>query len=270
MTTIQTRSTMGCELVRFSGGDALTIQAARVSTRGANVPEEGEGRGLLTHLERWWHHVPFEHTVFTFLFTVPIFVSRQLVKHRITNISEESGRYRELKPVFWVPGADRDVVQVGKTGDYTFMPDTDALVVAKGMIGGAAMAAWTNYEMLLKRGIAKEVARTVLPVTTYTSMYFTINARSLFNFLNLRTDPHAQREIRDLAEQVEEFFEEKMPWTYAAWKESQANRIDLRDVDLDAAVRVFQQARNSAYDLDDQDATTGAIAAVLASLRKDA
>lgn len=102
----------------------------------------------------------------------------------------------------------------------------------------------------------------VLPVNTYGTMYMTINARSMFNFLSLRTDHHAQKEIRDLAGQVADVFAEKMPWTYAAWAAAQENRIDLRDINMDAVVAIYENTPG--------DSVSDGLAAVFASLKKEA
>lgn len=262
MTEVSFTSEMGVQLIDWMGGDSRVVQAARTSTKGANDPEPGEGRGLVNFLHKEHHEVPFEHSVFTFRLHVPIFVSRQLVKHRITSISEESGRYKELDPVFYVPPPERPVVQIGKTGAYNFIQDQYAHDQAEFWIADAARESWDTYELLLDRGIAKEVARMVLPVNTYGTMYMTINARSMFNFLSLRTDHHAQKEIRDLAGQVADVFAEKMPWTYAAWAAAQENRIDLRDINMDAVVAIYENTPG--------DSVSDGLAAVFASLKKEA
>lgn len=163
---------------------------------------------------------PFEHSGFTFRVHAPIFVTRQMLRHRSSQFNEESGRYRELEPVFYVPSAERPVVQVGKTGDYTFEDDDEANAIASEIIQSASQNAWADYRELVFHGIAKEVARMVLPVNLFSTMYMTLNARNLMHFLDLRLDKHAQSEIREVAEHMEVAFSYEMPWTYDAWKES--------------------------------------------------
>jgi thymidylate synthase (FAD) len=148
------------------------------------------------------------------------------MRHRIASYNEESGRYRELRPVFYVPGPERRLVQVGKPGAYDFVEGTtEQTEVAVAESKAAAQFAYDAYQRMLAAGIAREVARGVLPVSTYSSMYVTMNARSLMNFLSLRTkhtDSHfpsfPQREIEMVAEQMESFWAELMPLTHAAFQ----------------------------------------------------
>ena len=163
---------------------------------------------------------PFEHSGFTFRVHAPIFVTRQMLRHRSSQFNEESGRYRELEPVFYVPSAERPVVQVGKTGDYDFVTNLSTTGIAVMETRMASEDSWRRYENMLSLGIAKEVARMVLPVNLFSTMYMTLNARNLMHFLDLRLDHHAQQEIREVAEHMEVAFSYEMPWTYDAWKES--------------------------------------------------
>lgn len=219
MTEPTFRSDMRVDLIDFMGGDGRVVQAARTSTLGAVESEEKESEGLINFLLRERHEVPVEHSVFTFRIEAPIFVTRQILKHRITSISETSGRYRELPGEFYIPAADRPLAQTGKTGDYNMVPLLDARAnYACSILGVAALDAWQSYQALLEIGVAKEVARMVLPVNLYSSMYLTINARSLMNFLSLRNEHHAQWEIREVAKQMEEFFAQQMPLTFKAWR----------------------------------------------------
>ena len=161
---------------------------------------------------------PLEHSVFTFRISAPVFVSREFVRHRIASYNEVSGRYKELEPIFYVPTKDRKVRQIGKTGDYNFEFDRELQAASVDIIEEASLLAWVRYENLLDAGVAKEVARMVLPVNIYSTWYATLNARSLLNFLNLRNADNAQHEIRMVAEKMEKIFENKMPDTYLAWQ----------------------------------------------------
>lgn len=225
------RSDMKVELVDFMGGDGRVVQAARTSTLGATASEEKESAGLINFLVRERHEVPIEHSVFTFRIEAPIFVTRQILKHRITSISEESGRYREMDGQFYIPNLDRPLSQVGKTGDYNMVQfddveDAENVLTAMQVVCRVAGAA---YSELLDFGVAKEVARMVLPVNLYSSMYLTINARSLMNFLSLRNEHHAQYEIREVAKQMDDVFRAEMPLTRAAWLKSRETD-DLADI----------------------------------------
>ena len=219
MTEPTFRSDMKVELIDFMGGDGRVVQAARTSTLGASASGEEERAGLINFLLRERHEVPVEHSVFTFRIEAPIFVTRQILKHRISSISETSGRYRELPGEFYVPLEGRPLGQAGRTGEYNMvhLGEHEETRLALEMVR-ASQRAWASYEYMLRSGAAKEVARMVLPVNLYSSMYLTMNARSLMNFLSLRNEHHAQWEIREVAEKMEEFFAEKMPLVYSAWK----------------------------------------------------
>lgn len=225
------RSDVTVELVRSHARDADVVFAARVSTRGEQSLDDVEAdprrsRGLIAYLMRARHGSPYEHNSMTFYVQAPIFVFREFMRHRIASYNEESGRYRELRPVFYVPGADRKLAQVGKPGHYEFVdgtPEQHALVVEE--THRACLAAYSAYRAMLAAGVAREVARIVLPVTTYSSMYVTMNARSLMNFLSLRTQrddarfpSYPQREIEMVAERMEEEWARLMPITHEAFE----------------------------------------------------
>jgi thymidylate synthase (FAD) len=164
----------------------------------------------------------------TFYVQAPIFVFREFMRHRIASYNEESGRYRELGAVFYVPGPERNLVQVGKPGAYDFLPGSPEQTELVGdEVRAVATEAFASYQRMLAAGVAREVARIVLPLSIYSSMYVTMNARSLMNFLSLRTKREGthfpsfpQREIEMCAEQMEEHFAALMPMTYAAFNEN--------------------------------------------------
>lgn len=218
------------ELVKASASDADVIWAARVSTSGeTSLDEIGKdperSAGLINFLARERHGTPFEHTSMTFFVSAPIFVFREFMRHRIASYNEESGRYRELRPIFYVPARNRPLVQVGKPGAYTYVDGSDeqhALTVAS--MKAAYLAAYAEYKKMLDAGVAREVARAVLPVGLFSSMYVTMNARALMNFLSLRTSregshfpSYPQREIEMVAERYEEEWARLMPITHAAF-----------------------------------------------------
>ena len=227
------RSDMTVELVKSSASDADVIWAARVSTAGEQSLEEvGEdparSAGLINYLARERHGSPFEHTSMTFFVSAPIFVFREFMRHRIASYNEESGRYRELKPVFYVPDRNRRLIQVGKTGAYTFEDGTEEqFTISVDAMKQSYEVAYQSYQKMLEAGVAREVARTVLPVGLYSSMYVTMNARALMNFLSLRTaregshfPSYPQREIEMVAEKMEAEFAKLMPLTYGAFEKS--------------------------------------------------
>lgn len=231
---IRFRSDMTVELVRAAARDADVVFAARVSTQGeqtldaaaSGVDASDKDAGLIRFLMRDRHGSPFEHNSMTFYVQAPIFVFREFMRHRIASYNEESGRYREMQPVFYVPAPERNLVQQGKPGAYDFVagtPEQSALAVEAGQ--AVATFAYGEYRRQLDAGIAREVARAVLPLSLYSTMYVTMNARSLMNFLSLRTKrpdstfpSFPQREIEMVAEQMERHFAELMPLTYAAFE----------------------------------------------------
>jgi len=227
------RSDMTVELVKASASDADVIWAARVSTAGEQSLEEvGEdpdrSAGLINYLARERHGSPFEHTSMTFFISAPIFVFREFMRHRIASYNEESGRYRELQPVFYVPAPERKLVQIGKTGAYEFVDGTkDQFDITTQAMKERYNFVYERYQKMLEVGVAREVARAVLPVGLYSSMYVTMNARALMNFLSLRTaregshfPSYPQREIEMVAEKMEEHFARLMPLTYGAFEKS--------------------------------------------------
>jgi thymidylate synthase (FAD) len=227
------REDMTVELVKSSASDSDVIWAARVSTAGeqsldAVGSDASRAEGLINYLARERHGSPFEHTSMTFFVSAPIFVFREFMRHRIASYNEESGRYRELRPVFYIPSKERRLVQIGKPGSYEFIEGTkEQYDLTVESIKATCTVAYENYTKMLDAGVAREVARAVLPVTLYSSMYVTMNARALMNFLSLRTaregshfPSYPQREIEMVAEKMEAHFAQLMPITYGAFQKS--------------------------------------------------
>jgi thymidylate synthase (FAD) len=217
------------DLVNQTGTDEDVVRAARVSVQGAQSHERGFASGhvagLIGHMMKNRHGSVFEHNVFTFRVHTPIFVAREFMRHRMFSYNEESARYKQLDPVFWIPAADRKLRQEGKPSAYKLVSGTEEDVFKTRLrIDDAVQYAYRIYQRLLDDGIAREVARCVLPVGIFTSFYATCNARALMSFLSLRIDSplnavptHPQAEIQGVAEQMQASFAEKMPVTYAAF-----------------------------------------------------
>ena len=224
---IEYRSDMTVELVQSMASDSAVTMAARVSTGAVESTPEKEA-GLINYLMRDRHGSPFEHNAFTFYIEAPIFVFREFMRHRIASYNEESGRYKQLEPVFYTPNEERKLIQQGKPGAYVFVDGTpEQFSVAQQEVYINSKTAYEHYEKMLEAGVAREVARAVLPVNLYSSMFVTMNARALMNFLSLRTTREGthfpsfpQREIEMVAEKMEEFFAEKMPLTYASFNKN--------------------------------------------------
>lgn len=224
------RSDVTVELIKHSAGDADVIWAARVSTKGDQSQEDlgsdpKQSEGLINYLMRDRHGSPFEHSNITFFVQAPIFMWREHFRHRIASYNEESGRYKVLEPIFYVPDVDRKLLQTGKAGHYEFVDGTkEQFQTVTDATKEACKVSYEQYQKMLAAGIAREVARIVLPVTIYSSAYVTMNARALMNFLSLRRKVEGshfpsfpQREIEMVAEKYEEIFQQLMPLTHAAF-----------------------------------------------------
>ena len=210
--------------VRLDGcmaDDLSVVNGARVSFGQRSDELEERDAGLIRFLMRERHGSPFEHNAFRFHIKLPIFVMREWARHRIGSFNEWSARYSQLDPEFYVPEPGDVRTQVGKPGAYSFDPVSDDVAErARSSQNAVYEHAYRAYLQMLEDGVAREVARNVLPVAIYTQFYWTVNARSLMNFLSLRNAPTAQREIRRYAEAVEQLFAGAMPVTHAAFVEN--------------------------------------------------
>ncbi len=223
---IELRSDFDVELSQISGSDQYICQAARVSTLGAESFDTDESEGLINFLMKNRHGSPFEHGLFGFRINAPIFVWREFMRHRIGfSYNEQSGRYMELSPVFYVPPTDRALVQVGKPGAYEYVPGSSGQYLdARDAMVVAYERSWWSYKRMLSNGVAKEVARMCLPVSIYSAAYVTCNPRSMMAFLSLRTKVAESMfpsfpmwEINQVALQMEYHFIEKFPLTHSAF-----------------------------------------------------
>jgi thymidylate synthase (FAD) len=207
--------------VRLDGcmaDDLSVVNAARVSFAQRSEELGERDHGLIRFLMRERHGTPFEHNAFRFHVKLPIFVMREWARHRIGSFNEWSARYSQLDPEFYIPEPEDVRTQVGKPGAYSFDPVAPELAEHTRESQRAVYeAAYAAYLDLLEQGVAREVARNVLPVAIYTQFYWTVNARSLMNFLSLRNAVTAQREIRRYAAACEQLFGERMPITHSAF-----------------------------------------------------
>ena len=197
--------------------DLAVVNAARVSFNSQSDEMTERDEGLIRFLIRNRHGSPFEHGYFRFLIKAPIAVVREHHRHRAGHsYNEWSGRYSQIEAEFYVPDYVR--AQVGKPGSYTFEAvDEETREAARAAIEKSGTEAFAEYERLLESGVAKEVARLVLPLSTYTKYYWSCNPRSLMHFCSLRNHDDAQYEIRQYAAAAEEFLAEHMPVTHAAF-----------------------------------------------------
>src|SRR5699024_3377725 len=171
------------------------------------IEEEGGISGLIRYLMKHRHGSPFEHGMLTFFVHAPIFVIREMQRHRIASYNEESGRYKQLEPVFWSPAEDRDIASTKyySSARPTFQQGTREqfdLIHTHDQLLDQLYAA---YEEEIAAGIGNEVVRRLLPLATFSSLWVTMNPRGLMNFLSLRVHAddatfvsYPQREIEQV------------------------------------------------------------------------
>ena len=224
MTEITFSSEITVKLIDHMGGDDRVIQAAQVSAKGENNPDTVPPR-LINALLKQKHGSTFEHSYFTFYVKAPIFVFREWMRHRMSSFNEMSGRYTELPGEFYVPAPDRKLFNQGTKmkPDFVEAPQ-DVINEVTSSVEYISHATWNEYQRLLKLEVANEVSRIVLPLNIYSQMYWTVNARSLMNFLSLRGSQegaalisHPQREIQIGAEHIDAIFSEIMPLTHESF-----------------------------------------------------
>lgn len=238
MPEIQTKSTVDVTLVQSMGGDHMVVAAAKVSTCGDAAlafadPSAAEGNaGLIGYLMKHRHGTPFEHGAVTFYVHAPIFVWREWHRHRIGfSYNEESGRYKQLEPVFYLPDRERPMMKVDgwKPGRPKFLrcDDDRTYEVLCSNLRTVYSLAYSTYEFNLDLGVDPGLARDCLPVGIYSGCWVTCNPRSLMAFLSLRTyDPEAKavsyplHEIELAARACEAMFEQGWPLSYRAFCEN--------------------------------------------------
>jgi thymidylate synthase (FAD) len=184
-------------LVDYLGGDDRVVQAARVSY-GEGTKSYREDAALIDYLLRHRHTSPFEQVILTFHVKLPVFVARQWIRHRTARVNEISGRYSVMKDDFYVPDPDDVALQSDDNKQGRAAEPVEAARAAEVRSGLEAgqRRAYADYAGLVEGGIARELARINLPLSVYTEWYWQIDLHNLFHFLELRLDPHAQKEIR--------------------------------------------------------------------------
>ncbi|MGN6430493.1 MAG: FAD-dependent thymidylate synthase [Gaiellaceae bacterium] len=201
--------------------DLSVVNGARVSFARHKTEMDESDEGLIRFLMRDRHGTPFEHNAFRFHVRAPLFVAREWFRHRVGSFNEFSMRYAKATDDFYVPAPEDVRSQVGKPGAYSFEPvDPELAERTREELQALYDAAYSTYTRLVEEGVARELARLAMPMGAYTEFYWTVNARSLMNFISLRAAESAQREIRRYAEACERFFAEKMPVTYGAFLDS--------------------------------------------------
>lgn len=209
------------DLVDSMATDLSVVRSARVSFGVKRDKMEDGDEKLIGFLMRDRHGSPFEHNAFTFHVKAPIFIFREWQRHRIGSFNEMSARYKEMGDEWYIPQVKDVRSRIGKPGSYSYIQaPSDVALNLTYWLEKACKESYTLYKNIIICGAAPEQARMFLHVNHFSEMYWTVNARSLMNFLNLRNDDKAQWEIRQYAIAVEEWFEYKMPITHAAFIEN--------------------------------------------------
>jgi len=210
-------------LVDHMGSDLSIVRNARVSydAEWRTGDDSGSDARLINYLYNNGHNTPFEAVTFTFDVKAPIFVFRQWHRHRTQSFNELSARYRELPEEFYTPHTEQITQQ--STDNKQMRTDEvhpDAKVFQDWMYA-CNKNSFQTYKTMIANGCPRELARSVLPVATYSHMFATMNLHNLFRFLGERLHPHAQYEIRVYAEAMLEQIEPIVPVAVAAFKKKQ-------------------------------------------------
>ena len=222
-------------VVDYMGNDQAVVQAARVSY-GSGTKSVSDDRNLIRYLLRNRHTTPFEMAEIKLHVKLPIFVARQWIRHRTASVNEYSARYSLLDREFYIPAPEalgeqsKDNKQ-GRAGELSSSRANRAISI----MTRVADDAYGAYQNLLDEnidgsdniGIARELARTVLPVSYYTQWYWKIDLHNLMHFLALRIDKHAQLEIRRYAEEILKIVKAWVPLCYEAFIDYRAESVEI-------------------------------------------
>lgn len=205
------------KLVSTNGKDSDIAAAARLSY-GRGTKKKNDDAGLIRYLYMNAHTSPFEMVGMKFQMRLPIFIMRQLVRHRTANLNEYSGRYSIMPKLWYVPETkdikhQDSVNKQGSSGEFDFAEATEI----QSMIDRASERAFDDYEELISRGVSREMARITLPLNMYTEIVWQMDLNNMLKFLWLRDDSHAQWEIQVYAKAIAEKVKEKFPLTYEAY-----------------------------------------------------
>jgi thymidylate synthase (FAD) len=213
--------------------DSAIVQSARVSY-GQGTKMVSEDRGLVRYLMRHRHSTPFEMVEFKFHIAMPIFIARQWIRHRTANVNEYSARYSIMPDRFYRPDIE-NVRKQSKSNRQGGEGPIDAGTAEEFLkLLESAEANYAKYLDLTERGVARELARAVLPVSVYTEWYWKCDLHNIFHFLSLRMDPHAQIEIQDYAKAMYELIKPIVPVACEAFEDYRLNAMHLTGLEIDA------------------------------------
>ena len=235
-------------LVDFMGDDWSIVKAARVSygkVVDAKSRSDERAMQLIRYLMRHRHTSPMEMCEIKLDLKMPIFVARQWVRHRTASMNEVSGRYTELDMGYHVPEPEEFRVQSKTNKQGGSAADGDELRRFHVGFEASALQAEGRYHDALEAGMAREQARMVLPLSTYTRFIWKIDLHNLLHFLKLRLDPHAQVEIRAYADVISEIVQDWVPWTWRAFVDYQRDAVTLSKMEMNILRVLFQEGRFS-------------------------
>lgn len=242
-------------LVDAMGSDSSIVRAARCSY-GSGTKAVNEDRGLIRYLLRHKHMTPFEMVEFTFHLKMPIFIARQHIRHRTASVNEYSARYSVMSDEFYQPAPDRLQAQskTNKQGSQGLLGGVEA-EIASNTIRRVATEAYKDYLSLLnedggrdygdisdRKGLARELARSILPVANYTEMYWKIDLRNLMNYISLRADSHAQHEIQVYANAMAEFVKIRCPMAWEAFEDYMMGGSELSRMECSLIKLIFDES----------------------------
>jgi thymidylate synthase (FAD) len=227
-------------LVDYMGSDQSIVQAARVSY-GEGTKSVREDRGLIRYLLRHDHTTPFEMVVLKFHIKAPIFVVRQWLRHRTASVNEESARYSIVREEFHEPPTSDVGFQSKDNRQGRASQEVPPEIVERFLthLRETRDTAYSHYEKFIDDNIARELARTILPLSTYTQFYWQMNLHNLFHFLRLRLDAHAQKEIRDFAARVGECAQAVAPIAWEAFEEYKLHGKSFSRTELEVLRRLL-------------------------------
>lgn len=229
-------------LVDHMGSDAAIVEAARVSYQTGTKATRTD-RALIRYLMRHKHTSPLEMCEVKLHIRAPIFVLRQWIRHRTASVNEESGRYSEIREMFFSPALGDLAPQSldnkqGREGEFPLHKQK----AIRNVIEANNEYSYASYKALLGEDLARELARITLPLTAYSSLYWKVDLHNLLHFLTLRTDSHAQKEIRDYADAILDIIRPLFPYAVEAWEDYQQRAKMLSRMDLDLLAALIRRS----------------------------
>lgn len=211
-------------LIDWMGDDKRILEAARISYKSPSKGDE-QDKKLLQYLWKNKHSSPFEMVKVTMNIKMPIFVMRQYVRHRMQNLNEVSARYTELPNEFYIPSSWRKQDTKNKQGSVQAEWEDGEQNALSQNLYEFCQEAYQEYEKMMEHGVAREMARMILPINIYTEIYCCWDMKNLLHFIGLRDDPHAQYEIQEYGRAIKKICQELFPWTMEAYEKFKPIKI---------------------------------------------